>query len=54
MQINKKLDADEIKPTKVIGTKKQVVVDINDKKVQTKIQLSQTLKDKLILPGGRK
>lgn len=48
------VNADEIIVTKVIGTDKQIVVDINDKKVKTKIQLSQALKDKLILPGGGK
>lgn len=49
-----KVDADKIRPTKVIGTEKQNVVDINDDKVKAKIQLAQKLKDKLTLPARGK
>lgn len=54
MNDHDKTDANKIKSTKTIGTGKNIVVDINDDKVKTKIQLAQKLKDKLILPGQGK
>ena len=51
---NDAVDANKIEAVKVIATGKHSVIDINDSKVKTKIQLAQGLKDKLILPGGKK
>ena len=49
------IDADKIETVKVIGSGKYETIDINDKKVKTKIKLSQELKDRLIFtPAGKK